>query len=79
MPKHIFLIQGAGTGAHEADKPLAMSLAQALGPQYEVHYPALPHEDDASYEEWKHHIEKELATMQEPIVLVGMLIGPVDC
>jgi uncharacterized protein len=75
MTKHIFLIQGAGAGAYEVDKQLATSLAHSLGPHYEVHYPALPHEEDASSEEWKHHLEKELATMQGPIVLVGHSVG----
>ncbi|MBA2677260.1 MAG: alpha/beta hydrolase, partial [Ktedonobacteraceae bacterium] len=75
MTKHIFLIQGAGAGAYEVDKQLATSLSHALGPQYEVHYPALPHEEDPSYEEWKHHLEKELATMQGPIGLVGHSVG----
>ncbi len=51
MTKHIFLIQGAGAGAYDVDKQLATSLSQSLGPHYEVHYPALPHEEDASYEE----------------------------
>ena len=75
MKKHIFFIQGAGAGAYEADTPLATSLSHALGPQYEVHYPALPHEENASYEEWKHYLEKELATVQEPLVLVGHSVG----
>src|SRR5215831_17926127 len=75
MTTHIFLIQGAGAGAYEVDKHLATSLSHSLGPQYEVHYPALPHEEDASYEEWKHHLEKELAPMQGPIVLVGHSVG----
>jgi predicted alpha/beta hydrolase family esterase len=75
MTKHIFLIQGAGAGAYEMDKQLATSLSHSLGPQYEVHYPALPHEEDASYEKWKHQLEKELAPMQGPIVLVGHSVG----
>jgi len=75
MTTHIFLIQGAGAGAYAVDKQLATSLSHSLGPQYEVHYPALPHEGDASYEEWKHHLEKELAPMQGPIVLVGHSVG----
>ncbi|GCE30014.1 hypothetical protein KDA_54980 [Dictyobacter alpinus] len=54
MTKHIFLIQSAGAGAYEMDKQLASSLSHSPGSQYEVHCPALPHEDDASYEEWKH-------------------------
>ena len=75
MTKHIFLIQGAGAGAYEVDKQLATSLSYSLGPQYEVHYPAMPHEEDASYGAWKHRLEKELATMPGPIVLVGHSVG----
>lgn len=75
MTKHIFLLQGAGAGAYEVDKQLATSLSHALGPHYEVHYPALPHEEDATYEEWRHHLEQELALIQEPPVLVGHSVG----
>jgi predicted alpha/beta hydrolase family esterase len=75
MTKHILLIQGAGAGAYEVDKQLATSLSHSLDPQYEVHYLAFPHEDDASYEEWQHHLEKELTTMQGPIIVAGHSVG----
>jgi predicted alpha/beta hydrolase family esterase len=75
MKKHVLFIHGAGEGAYEADKKLAASLQHSLGPAYEVHYPAMPDEENAPYEQWKQHIEHELATMQEPIVLVGHSVG----
>jgi len=75
MTKHVFFMHGAGAGAYEVDKHLATSLAHALGPHYEVHYPALPHEEDPSYEEWKQYLEQELATLQGPLVLVGHSVG----
>lgn len=75
MTTHICMIQGAGAGAYGVDKQLATSLSHALGAHYEVHYPAMPHEEDASYEEWSHHLEKELTTMQGPVVLVGHSVG----
>lgn len=75
MAQHIFLIQGAGAGAYEVDKQLATSLSHSLGPQCEVHYPAVPHDGDAPYEEWTHLLEKELAPMHGPIVLVGHSVG----
>jgi predicted alpha/beta hydrolase family esterase len=35
----------------------------------------MPDEDNAPYEQWKQHIEKELAAMQEPIMLIGHSVG----
>lgn len=75
MTRHILLIQGAGTGAYEADKKLAVSLRKALGTDYEVHYPAMVDEDNASYVLWKQQIERELAAMQGSIILVGHSVG----
>lgn len=75
MKKQVLFIQGAGAGAHEDDKKLVTSLQYSLGPEYEIHYPEMPDEENAPYEEWKHQIEKELATMQGPIVLIGHSVG----
>jgi len=75
MTKQVLFIHGAGEGAYEADKKLAASLQQSLGPEYQVHYPAMPDEENAPYEQWKHQIDKELATMQEPIFLIGHSVG----
>ena len=65
MKKQVLFIHGAGEGAYEADKHLAASLQHSLGPEYEVHCPAMPDEENAPYEQWKHHIDKELATMRD--------------
>jgi uncharacterized protein len=75
MTTYILFIQGAGEGAYEEDKKLADSLRQALGPEYEVQYPALPDEDNAPYELWKQQIEKELVAMQGAIILIGHSVG----
>jgi uncharacterized protein len=75
MTKHVLFIQGAGQGAYEEDKELAASLNQALGPEYELHYPAMPDEDNAPYEQWKQQIENELAAMTGSIILVGHSVG----
>jgi uncharacterized protein len=75
MTRHILFIQGAGEGAYEEDKELVASLRKALGRDYEVHYPAMADEDNAPYEQWKQQIEKEMAAMQEPIVLIGHSVG----
>jgi predicted alpha/beta hydrolase family esterase len=75
MKKQVLFIHGAGEGAFEADTKLAASLQHALGPAYEIHSPAMPDEENAPYEQWKQHIEKELATMKGPIILVGHSVG----
>jgi uncharacterized protein len=75
MTKHVLFVQGAGEGAYEEDKELAASLRKALGSDYEVHYPALPDEDNAPYEQWTQEIENELAAMQGSVVLVGHSVG----
>jgi thioesterase domain-containing protein len=75
MKKQVLFIHGAGEGAYEADKKLAASLQQSLGPAYEVHCPAMPDEENAPYEQWKQHIGQEIATMQGPIMLVGHSVG----
>lgn len=75
MTKHVLLIHGAGTGAYKEDKKLAASLTKALGPDYEVHYPEMVDEENAPYEQWTQQIEKELAAMQGPIMLVGHSVG----
>ena len=75
MIEHVLFIQGAGKGAYEEDKKLAESLREALGTNYEVHYPAMLDEDNATYKSWKQQIEKELTAMQAPIILVGHSIG----
>lgn len=75
MTKQVLFIQGAGEGAYEEDAKLAESLRRVLGPDYEVVYPAMPNEADAPHDDWSRRIEKELAEMQDPVILVGHSIG----
>ena len=75
MRGQVLFIQGAGQGAYDEDQKLASSLRQALGPEYEVRYPAMPDEANAPCALWKHHIEAALASMQGPIILVGHSVG----
>jgi predicted alpha/beta hydrolase family esterase len=75
MATHILFLQGAGEGAHEADKLLASSLEKALGKEYEVHYPKILNDGDASYDQWKAHIIKELQPLADPVILVGHSMG----
>jgi predicted alpha/beta hydrolase family esterase len=75
MHTHVLFIHGAGKGAFEEDRLLAASLHNALGPTYDVHYPKMPEEDSATNADWKALIERELATLDDHMVLVGHSVG----
>jgi predicted alpha/beta hydrolase family esterase len=75
MKKHVLFIHGAGEGAYEEDGLLVASLQNALGPAYDLHYPKMPTEDSATYEDWKAPIERELATLDDQVILVGHSVG----
>ena len=75
MRGQVLLIEGAGQGAYDADQQLASSLRQALGPAYDVRYPAMPDEANAPYAQWQHQIDAALASMQGPAILVGHSVG----
>jgi uncharacterized protein len=75
MKKHVLFIHGAGEGAFEEDGLLAASLQNALGFAYTVHYPNMPEEDSATYADWKASIERELASLDHDVILVGHSVG----
>jgi hypothetical protein len=75
MEKQVLFIQGAGAGAFKEDRNLAESLQKSLGSDYFVHYPEMPDEGNAPYVQWRQQIEKELATITDPIVLVAHSVG----
>lgn len=75
MRKQVVFIQGAGDGAYDADAKLAASLRQALGDGYEVRYPAMPNEGDASYVDLARWLDAELSGPVGPVILVGHSVG----
>jgi predicted alpha/beta hydrolase family esterase len=75
VKKHVLFIHGAGEGAFEEDGLLVASLQTALGPAYEVRYPKMPEEDSATYADWKAPIERELASLDDAVILVGHSVG----
>jgi predicted alpha/beta hydrolase family esterase len=75
MIKPVLFIHGAGEGAYEEDRLLAASLQNALGDAYSVHYPKMPEQDSSTYADWKAPIERELATLDDPVILVGHSVG----
>lgn len=75
MKRRVLFVHGGGQGAHEADKKLAASLADALGTGYEVRSPKMPDEDSPEYEAWKEQISRDLAELDDGAVLVGHSLG----
>jgi uncharacterized protein len=75
MTKQVLFIHGAGRGAHDADTKLANSLQSALGPDYTVINPPMPHEGAPEYATWRAQISKELAALQGTVILVGHSLG----
>ena len=75
MKKQVLFIQGAGEGAYDEDEKLAVSLRDLLGSEYYVHYPRMPEEEGQGYEAWRAQISKELAALDDEIILVGHSLG----
>lgn len=75
MKKQVLFIQGAGEGAYEEDEKLAVALQDALGGEYNVHYPKMPGEEHPKDKEWIAEISKELASLDGKVILVGHSAG----
>lgn len=75
MSTQALFIQGVGQGAHAADEKLVTNLRLLLGPEYAIHYPVMPHEDDADDELWKAQIASTLTAMNDPVLLLGHSAG----
>jgi uncharacterized protein len=73
--KQVLFIQGAGDGAFDEDAKLAANLREELGPGYQVRYPKMPNEDDASYAAWQRIILDEIEAMGDGAILVGHSVG----
>jgi predicted alpha/beta hydrolase family esterase len=75
MNKHILFIQGgAGEEDHAADAKLVVSLKNALGETYVVHYPLLPEEPEPDFGRLK-QIGKEISLIKGDIILIGHSLG----
>src|SRR5262249_52045292 len=75
MKKQVLFIQGGGAGAYEVDGELVASLQDALGSAYQVLYPKMPGEEDPEYQAWKGQIAKELASLDDQVIIVGHSVG----
>ena len=75
MRRRVLFVHGGGEGAHREDKRLAASLQDALGLAYDVRCPKMPDEDRPEYEAWRDRISRELAVLNDEVVLVGHSLG----
>jgi len=75
MIQQVLFLQGGGAGAFHEDRKLAESLSDALGSAYQVHYPAMPHEDDPDYELWRQKIEQMMEQLGDDVILCGHSVG----
>jgi predicted alpha/beta hydrolase family esterase len=74
VPQQVLFIQGAGTGAHDADEALVRSLRRLLGADYTTLYHQMPEEDE-THELWQARIAEELAALEDQPILVGHSVG----
>lgn len=72
---HVLFVHGAGSEGYKADRLLAESLQQSLGPEFKVRYPQMPTPDRPDYAAWKAAIAAHIADIGAPIVLVGHSFG----
>jgi len=76
MSKHVLFIRGGGGEvAYKEDRILVVSLQNALGSSYEVHYPKMPFEESVGYAGWKVEIATELSALDEEVILVAHSVG----
>jgi len=74
--RQVLFIQGGGAGTHdEWDDKLVESLRRELGDGYEVRYPRMPDEDDPSYARWSAAIRRELAGLDDGVIVAGHSVG----
>ena len=73
--KVLFIHSGGTQGPHEGSSDLVTYLRQMLGGGYEVLYPKMPDPDHPEYAQWKEHLEKRLAWLDDEIILVGHSLG----
>jgi hypothetical protein len=75
MKQQILFIQGGGDGAYKLDQGLVTYLRKAVGTAYEFRCPKMPYESDPNYDLWKARILKELASVEDAVILIGHSLG----
>jgi uncharacterized protein len=75
MRRRVLFVQGGGEGAHQVDARLVANLAKELGPDYELHYPLMPHEDTPDYSAWNRVLIESITLLGDGVIVVGHSVG----
>lgn len=76
MTKQILFIHSAGAqGPHEGSSDFVAFLQSALGADYELRSPLMPHPDAPDYAPWKAKLGEELAGLNDGAILIGHSLG----
>jgi predicted alpha/beta hydrolase family esterase len=76
MTVDLLFVQGAGKNVHDGwDQKLVESIERELGPDYRVHYPRMPKEEDPRFAAWKPVIAREVESLGDGAILVGHSAG----
>ena len=76
MARSALVAHSAGPqGPGEGSSTFVARLRDALGDHWDVRFPILPDPDDPHYEPWSQALERELASADAPITVVGHSLG----
>jgi uncharacterized protein len=76
MKKQVLFIQSAGSqDLHQGSSDLVAYLKDALGDEYNLIYPKMPNPENPKYTLWKAQLEKEFASLDGEIILIGHSLG----
>lgn len=76
MAKPVLFIHSGGTqGLHEGSDDLVRHMRKGLHNDHVVLYPRMPEPDNPEYELWKLTIDRELAALDDEVILVGHSLG----
>ena len=76
MKKEILFVHSAGPqGHHEGSDYLVRYLIDALGTGYRMWLPDMPDPENPHYVDWRARLKKELASIEDGLILVGHSLG----
>lgn len=76
MSRQILFIHSAGPqGPHEGSSDFIASLRDALGAEYSILSPIMPHPASPAYEPWKEKLTAVLAGLHGEIIVIGHSLG----
>ncbi|MDR6225072.1 alpha/beta hydrolase [Desmospora profundinema] len=76
MKKNALFIHSAGPQEGlQGSSGLAASLQEAIGAEYNLFHPQMPHPETPTYKRWKRQLEKECVALNGEVILIGHSLG----